>query len=93
MANILIVDDSPTYLEALSGILHKHGHHCTTEQTGEAGIETALKLKPDLILMDVIMPKMSGFQATRQLAKNPETAPKDKKRINYGAYDREQKTI
>ncbi len=74
MANILIVDDSPTYLEALSGILHKHGHHCTTEQTGEAGIETALKLKPDLILMDVIMPKMSGFQATRQLAKNPETA-------------------
>jgi twitching motility two-component system response regulator PilH len=74
MANILIIDDSPTYLEALRGMLHKHGHHCTMEQSGEAGIDTALKLKPDLIIMDVIMPKMSGFQATRQLAKNPQTA-------------------
>ena len=74
MANILIVDDSPTYLEALSAMLQKHGHYCIMEQSAEAGIDAAMRLKPDLILMDVIMPKMSGFQATRQLTKNPETS-------------------
>lgn len=74
MAHILIVDDSPTYIEATRHILERHGYTCTVAQTGQEGIETAIKIKPDLILMDVIMPIMSGFQATRQLSKNPQTA-------------------
>ena len=74
MAHILIVDDSPTYIEAMRHLLEHHGYTCTVAQTGQEGIETAIKLQPDLILMDVIMPVMSGFQATRQLSKNPVTA-------------------
>lgn len=74
MAHILIVDDSPTYIEAMRHLLEQHGYTCTVAQTGQEGIETAIKLQPDLILMDVIMPVMSGFQATRQLSKNPATA-------------------
>ena len=74
MAHILIVDDSPTYIEAMRHLLEQHGYPCTVAQTGQEGIEAAIKLQPDLILMDVIMPVMSGFQATRQLSKNPATA-------------------
>ena len=74
MAHILIVDDSPTYIEAMRHVLQKYGYTCTVAQTGQEGIDAAIKLQPDLILMDVIMPVMSGFQATRQLSKNPVTA-------------------
>ncbi|MBH1970143.1 response regulator [Moraxellaceae bacterium AER2_44_116] len=73
MANILIIDDSPTYQTMVGGILQKRGYVCSFEDRGESGIATAIKTHPDLILMDVIMPGISGFQATRQLSKNPET--------------------
>ncbi len=74
MANILIVDDSPTYQSMIGELLQKHGYVCAFEDRGESGVAAAIKTKPDLILMDVIMPGMSGFQATRQLTKHPETA-------------------
>jgi twitching motility two-component system response regulator PilH len=61
MAQILIVDDSPTEAHVLKGMLEKNG------------IERAKEIKPDLILMDVVMPGLNGFQATRQLTKDPET--------------------
>lgn len=73
MAQILIVDDSPTEAHVLKGILEKHGFEIETAENGTEGIERAKELKPDLILMDVVMPGLNGFQATRQLTKDPET--------------------
>lgn len=74
MAQILIVDDSPTEIHVLSSMLEKMGHTVVTAENGEDGIAMAKEHKPDLILMDVVMPGMNGFQATRQLTKGSETA-------------------
>ncbi len=74
MAHILIIDDSPTDVKIFSGALERAGHKVTAAGTAEAGIDAARKDKPDLVLMDVIMPGMNGFQATRSLTKDPETS-------------------
>jgi len=74
MAKVLIVDDSPTEVHVLSGYLKKHGFEVETAADGGEGIAKARAVKPDLILMDVVMPGMNGFQATRELARAPETA-------------------
>ena len=74
MAQILIVDDSPTEIHVLTAILEKLGHSVATASNGEEGIAQAKALKPDLIQMDVVMPGMNGFQATRQISKDEETA-------------------
>lgn len=74
MALILIVDDSPTEAHVLKGMLEKHGFQVETAENGTEGIERAKELKPDLILMDVVMPGLNGFQATRQLTKAAETS-------------------
>ncbi|MFO7594554.1 MAG: twitching motility response regulator PilH [Pseudomonadota bacterium] len=74
MAQILIVDDSPTEIHVLTSILEKLGHTVQTADNGEDGIAKAKEIKPDLILMDVVMPGMNGFQATRQLSKDSETS-------------------
>ena len=74
MAQILIVDDSPTEAHVLKGMLEKNGFEVATAENGTEGIERAKQLKPDLVLMDVVMPGLNGFQATRQLTKDPETA-------------------
>jgi len=73
MAHILIVDDSPTEAHVLKGMLEKNGFEIETAENGTEGIERAKEFKPDLILMDVVMPGLNGFQATRQLTKDPET--------------------
>jgi len=74
MAHILIVDDSPTELYLLKGMLERNGFQASTANNGQEAVSRVKELKPDLVLMDVVMPGMSGFQATRQLHKNPETA-------------------
>jgi len=74
MAHILIIDDSPTDVKIFSGALERAGHKVTSVATAEAGIDAAHKTRPDLVLMDVIMPGMNGFQATRSLTKDPETS-------------------
>lgn len=73
MARILIIDDSPTEQVGLSQILQRHGHSCSFASTGAAGITAAKAGKPDIILMDVVMPETNGFQATRKLSTDPET--------------------
>lgn len=73
MANILIVDDSPTEIHVLQGILQKNGHTVEAVMSAEEGIAKSKQMKPDLILMDVVMPGMNGFQATRAISKDPET--------------------
>ena len=74
MARILVVDDSPSQLEGLKRIVEKLGHETLTANDGAAGVEAVKRDRPDLVLMDVVMPNLNGFQATRALAKNPETA-------------------
>ena len=73
MANILIVDDSPTQIANLTKILEPKGHTIATAGNGEEGVAAAQAQKPDLILMDVVMPGLNGFQATRKLTRDPET--------------------
>ncbi len=70
MAQILIVDDSPTEAHVLKGMLEKNGHEIFTAENGTDGIERAKEIKPDVILMDVVMPGLNGFQATRQLTRD-----------------------
>ncbi|MFT5111564.1 MAG: twitching motility two-component system response regulator PilH [Parasphingorhabdus sp.] len=70
---VLIVDDSPTEQHFISGFLKKHGLEVITANNGEQGISIAKSQLPDLILMDVVMPGMNGFQATRKLNRDPET--------------------
>lgn len=70
---ILIVDDSPTERHLLSEMLTGGGFTLTTAASGEEAVERAKKEQPDLILMDVVMPGMNGFQATRALSKDDAT--------------------
>ena len=74
MARILIVDDSPSQLLGIKRLVEKLGHEVVTAEDGAAGVEAARREKPDLILMDVVMPNLNGFQATRTISKDPETA-------------------
>jgi len=74
MARILIVDDSPTEVKKISSILEKHHHEVFTAENGADGVAMARAETPDLVLMDVVMPGLNGFQATRQLTRAPETA-------------------
>lgn len=74
MANILIVDDSPTDVHVMTTMLEKHGYTVSSAENAEDGIEKAKQEKPDLVIMDVILPGMNGFQATRALSKDSETS-------------------
>ncbi|MBH1653408.1 twitching motility response regulator PilH [Stenotrophomonas maltophilia] len=73
MARILIVDDSPSQLLGIQRIVEKLGHQILTATDGAAGVETAKAELPDLVLMDVVMPNLNGFQATRTLARDEAT--------------------
>lgn len=74
MAHILIVDDSPTDIYILKNLLERHGHRVSAADNGTAAVELARQEHPDLVLMDIVMPGISGFQATRLLNKDPATA-------------------
>ena len=73
MATVLIVDDSPTEIHVLKTMLEKHGHDVITASSGEEGVTTSKEKKPDLVLMDIVMPGLNGFQATRQITTDSET--------------------
>ena len=73
MARILIVDDSPSQLLGIQRIVEKLGHQILTATDGAAGVEAARAELPDLVLMDVVMPNLNGFQATRTLARDEAT--------------------
>ena len=70
---ILIVDDSPTERHVLQDMLTKAGYEVLATDNGEDAIAKARSSKPDLILMDVVMPGLNGFQATRAISRDPET--------------------
>lgn len=72
--SILIVDDRPENLRLLNSMLGKKGYKTRPATSGKIAIQSALLKKPDLILLDVIMPEMDGFEVCRILKKNQETA-------------------
>ncbi|RAN80861.1 two-component system response regulator [Bacillus sp. SRB_336] len=74
MATILIIDDSPTDVRVFTMLLERAGHQVVAVSTAEEGIERVRAELPDLVIMDVIMPGMNGFQATRTLTRDPSTA-------------------
>ena len=74
MPLILIVDDSPTELHVMQKALEKHGFQTAAAVDGAEGVRMAREISPDLIFMDIVMPGMNGYQATRQLASDPRTS-------------------
>ena len=70
---ILVVDDSATERHMLKDLLTKAGYDVVSSENGEDAIAKARLLKPDLILMDVVMPGLNGFQATRAISRDPVT--------------------
>ncbi len=73
MALILIVDDSPTEVFQMRRMLENHGFQTEAAADGAEGIRKAREIRPDLILMDIVMPGVDGFRATRMLAADPAT--------------------
>ena len=70
---IMVVDDSPTERAFIEGLLKKRGYEVLLVDSGEAAIERSKSEQPDLILMDVVMPGLNGFQATRAITREEKT--------------------
>lgn len=70
---ILIVDDSPTERHVLTEFLEQRGYKVVVAENGEQGVAVAKQELPDLILMDVVMPGINGYQATRTLTRDEAT--------------------
>jgi twitching motility two-component system response regulator PilH len=73
MSKILVVDDSPTEIHQFKAMLEKMGHEVITAGNGRDGVKMAISEQPDVVLMDIVMPDMNGFQATRQIARGADT--------------------
>ena len=73
MAHILIIDDDPHLLQMLGVILEQAGHRCTVAEHGQKGIELAIQDPPDLAIVDVMMPEISGHEVCRHLRAHPAT--------------------
>ncbi|MEY8205328.1 MAG: twitching motility response regulator PilH [Bermanella sp.] len=74
MARVLIVDDSPTETFTLKSMLEAKGFEVLEADNGADGVALAREELPDVVLMDIVMPGLNGFQATRQLTKDAKTA-------------------
>ena len=70
---IMVVDDSPTERAFMENLLKKRGYEVTVVESGDVAVERAKNDQPDLILMDVVMPGLNGFQATRAIAREERT--------------------
>ena len=71
--HVLIIDDSLAETRALKSLLELNGYQVSIACNGQEGIEVAQNYQPDVIVMDVVMPLVNGFQATRELSRNPAT--------------------
>lgn len=70
---ILVVEDSPTYLRQIEQLLKSNGYTTISAIDGEEALERAIQEHPDLIVLDIILPKKNGFQVCRQLKTSPDT--------------------
>jgi len=69
---ILIVEDEKIMRDLLAMKLEKEGYEISMATDGQEGLETMRKIKPDLILLDIIMPRMGGFEVMEEMSKNPQ---------------------
>lgn len=74
MKKVLMVDDSATARHELGEILSSHGMSVIFAEDGETGVAKAKSEKPDLVMMDIVMPGMNGFQAEHAITHDPETS-------------------
>jgi twitching motility two-component system response regulator PilH len=74
MSLIMIVDDSPTEVHVMKTALEKHGFETMSAADGTECLTLVREVQPDLIFMDVVMPGLNGFQATRTLSRDPKTS-------------------
>ncbi|GIX21950.1 MAG: response regulator [Gammaproteobacteria bacterium] len=74
MALILLVEDSPTQAFVTARLLERRGHRVLVARNGQEGVSLAVREKPQLIIMDIVMPDTNGYQATRAITSNPDTA-------------------
>ena len=74
MLKILVVDDEPITRKLVSAILEKNGFSAATAENGLDCLRQLPNIKPDLILLDVLMPEMDGYETCRQIRSNPDTA-------------------
>lgn len=70
---VLVVEDSPSEMRLISGYLRESGYNVINAYSGKEAIEKAMEQKPDVVLTDVVMPGMNGFELCRSLKKNPAT--------------------
>ncbi len=73
MAKVLIVDDSPAQIFTLKKLVEEWGHETLTAANGDEALQIAREQQPNVILMDIVMPGMSGFQTTRNLSRDAAT--------------------
>ena len=74
MVRILVADDTAAHIEIVSEILKKHNFEIIVANDGLQACQVAASERPDLIIMDVVMPNLNGFQATRKITQNPDTS-------------------
>jgi twitching motility two-component system response regulator PilH len=74
MAKVLVVDDSPTEIFQFKDLLESLGYEVITAENGRDGVAMANAEQPDVVLMDIVMPDMNGFQATRQICRGAGTS-------------------
>lgn len=70
-ATVLVVEDNEANLKLIRDVLEHHGYHVVTARDGEAGLDSARTCRPDLVLMDLQMPRLDGFAATREIRRDP----------------------
>jgi twitching motility two-component system response regulator PilH len=70
---ILVVDDSAVERTRLKDIIERAGHQAILAKDGEEGVAIAVRDRPNLVFMDIVMPRMDGFKATRELSARPDT--------------------
>jgi twitching motility two-component system response regulator PilH len=73
MSRILVVDDSSTYRQMISEVLAGQGHEIALAVNGADGLEKITSFRPDLVVLDVVMPEMNGYDVCRNLRKDPAT--------------------
>ena len=73
MVKILVVDDTPSTRQLISGYLQENGHQVIEAEDGKEALAKAIDNSPDVIITDVVMPEMNGFELCRSLKKKPET--------------------
>jgi twitching motility two-component system response regulator PilH len=74
MATILLIDDSPSEMALMQTVVKNLGHTVVTAQNGKIGVQLAIQHKPNLVLLDIVMPEQDGFVTCRQIKKNAETS-------------------